>query len=234
MPDETILVIDDSREFASTLINYLLKPMGYNVIYAADGRKGLDIATSHAPDLIMLDMNMPRMSGLETLNALRKTDCRAPVIFMTMHGSEIIAVNAFRLGVRDYLNKPFSAQELEQAINGALQEPRLAREKEELARNLLVSETIRQTVVTLAHYINNNLMILMGSLDLLIDMLPADNPNIVQMVQASRRSARKIGAVLRVLQQVTDANLTTYHGQIKMIDIEAALRDELAAEAAEQ
>lgn len=230
MPDETILVVDDSFEFARTVINYMLTPMGYRTLHASDGKKGLQIALSHSPDLILLDMNMPRMSGLETLTALRQANCQAPVIFMTMHGSEIIAVSAFRLGVRDYLNKPFSAADLQRAIDAALQESRLTREKEDLARNLLVSETIRQTVVTLSHYINNNLMILSSSLELLADMLPPENSATTQIIKDSKMGTKKIEAVIRVLQRVSKAELTTYHGQVKMIDIEQALREELASD----
>lgn len=230
MPDETILVIDDSRDFVKTLINYMLIPMGYQTLHAIDGKKGLEMATKHSPDLILLDMNMPRLSGLETLYALRQTDCTAPVIFMTMHGSESIAVNAFRLGVRDYLTKPFSTTELQKAVDSALHESRLSREKEELSRDLLVSETIRQTVVTLAHYINNNLMILTSSLELLAEMLPKDNTTPQQIIRDSKKSTRKIEAVIRVLQKVTKAELATYHGQVKMIDIERALRKELASD----
>ncbi|MCG3208566.1 MAG: Regulator of RpoS [Anaerolineae bacterium] len=230
MPDETILVVDDSFEFARTVINYMLIPMGYRTLHAADGKKGLQMAIEYGPDLILLDMNMPRMSGLETLTALRDADCKVPVIFMTMHGSEIIAVNAFRLGVRDYLNKPFSAAELQKVIDAALQESRLTREKEELARNLLMAETIRHTVVTLSHYINNNLMTLTGGLELLASMLAPDNTTGQQIIEDSQRSTKRIGAVLRVLQRITRAELATYHGQVKMIDIEQALRDELAAD----
>src|SRR5512138_3636280 len=147
MARETILVVDDSEEMVRFLED-LLTPQGYRVISTGDGKSGLTMAVARKPDLIMLDMSMPRMTGMEMLKALRQTECQAPVIFMTMHGSESIAVEAFRLGVRDYLPKPFSIEDALEAVNGALQETRLAREKEELTRNLIAAETVRQTVVT--------------------------------------------------------------------------------------
>ncbi len=232
MPNETILVVDDNKDFANTLITYMLKPAGYTVLYAFNGKTGLEMAVSQSPDLILLDMNMPVMSGLETLQALRESRSQTPVIFMTLHGSEHVAVEAFRLKVSDYLVKPFSTEELKPAMDAALKESRLAREKEKLAKNLLISETIRQTVVTLSHYINNDLMVLSGGLDLLQESLPADLPDqapLFEIIKDSRGHAEKIKAVLRVLQKVTNAQLTTYYGQIKMIDIEAALKEELAA-----
>jgi len=231
MAHETILIVDDSTEMVRFLKGYVLEPQGYQVVSAADGKSGLEMAVAQKPDLIILDMSMPRMTGMEMLTALRQTDCKAPVIFMTMHGSEGIAVEAFRLGVRDYLAKPFTIEEVQQTVDRALQETRLAREKEELTRNLITAETVRQTVVTLSHYINNRLMVLDGGLTLLQENLEhelGDNPTLARVLRDSSASVSQIAAVLRVLQRVTAVKQTTYHGQTRMIDIEAALREELA------
>lgn len=231
MSQETILVIDDNRRFARSLINYMIQPFNYKAFHATNGAIGLELALAHKPDLILLDMNMPGMTGLEVLAALRKTNCIAPVIFMTAEGSETIAVKAFRLGVRDYLTKPFSADELQQSVDVALHETRLVREKEQLERDLLVSETVRQTVVTLAHYLNNYLSVLRGNLFLALEDLPAylpDDSDILDALGDSDHSVAKIETVLRVLRQITEVKLTTYHGKVKMLDIEAALEKELA------
>lgn len=231
MPNETILVVDDSADIVQVLKEYMLVPLGYEVISAADGRSGLKLAVSRQPDLIMLDMHLPFMDGLQVLTALRQANCQAPVIFMTMHGSESIVVEVFRLGVRDYLAKPFKIEEVQQAVDRALQEVRLVREREELTRNLIASETVRQTAVTLAHYINNYLMVLSGNLTLLKEALRKELPRqeaLAKMVQDSQDSTDLIAAVIRVLQRTTNAQQSTYHGQIRMIDIEAALREEMA------
>lgn len=230
MPNETILVVDDSEEIVRVLTDYMLIPLGYRVITASNGRKGLELAVSRRPDLIMLDMQMPIMGGLEVLTALRQTDCQAPVIFMTMHGSESIVVEVFRLGVRDYLAKPFTVEEVQQAVDRALQESRLLREREDLTRNLIASETVRQTAVTLSHYINNQLMVLSGNLTLMHEMLAREMPQhakLQKMVQDSQNSSDQIAAVIRVLQRTTHAEQTTYLGETKMIDIEAALQEEV-------
>ncbi len=230
MAQETILVVDDSSEFAQTLTKYMLIPLGYHVLYAANGEQGLDVALTHSPDLIISDMNMPRLDGMGMLSALRQAGYQPPVIFMTMHGSESIVVQAFRLGVRDYLMKPFTVIEVEQAIDHALQETRLAHEKEELTRNLAASEAIRQTTITLAHYVNNYLMALNGNLTLLQEDLLQKNPSrqkLLKMAQESQTQTEKIDTVLRVLQRVTKVQQTTYHGQVSILDIEAALREEL-------
>lgn len=229
MANETILVVDDSREIVRVLREHILAPLGYQVIYGTDGEQGLQLAVAHQPDLILLDMNMPHMSGMEMLQALRQTDCVAPVIFMTMHGSESVAVEAFRLGVRNYLMKPFTAREIQQAVDDALRATRLAREKEALERSIIETETARQTTVTLAHYINNYLTSLISGLSLLEEDLKADSidPDLNTIARQCGDSAAKIGAVMRVLQRVTDIQGVTYHGEIKMIDIETALQEEL-------
>jgi CheY-like chemotaxis protein len=233
MPNETVLVVDDNPRFTHALAEYMLLPLGYQVVHAPNGQKGLKMVSSHKPDLIMLDMNMPYMSGLEMLKMLRKNDYQAPVIFMTAEGSEHTAVEAFRLGVRDYLVKPFTMEELKRTVDAALQETRLARDKEKLTHDLIVSETVRKTIVTLSHYINNYLMVLTGNLSLVQDEIPQDLPNHAVLIKAlkdSQKNANKIAAVLRILRRVTSVEQTTYHGQVKMIDIEAALKEELAKE----
>ena len=90
MAQETVLVVDDSTEMHRILKTYILEPLGYRVLTAVDGEVGLRLAVAQNPDLILLDMNMPRVSGLEMLAALRNTTCKSPVIFMTVEGSEQI------------------------------------------------------------------------------------------------------------------------------------------------
>jgi len=155
----------------------------------------------------MLDMNMPRLTGIEMLPELRQTDYVDPVIFMTIYGSEQIAVEAFRLGVRDYLPKPFIIDEAQSAVNRLLRESRLAREKDQLKNNLVVEETVRQTVVTISYYINNQLMIVDGGLRVLgeaIEQGRSDDAIIQNIVTDSLSSADTIGAVVRVLRKVAD------------------------------
>jgi DNA-binding NtrC family response regulator len=229
MANETILVVDDSPEIVRFLKSYVLVPMQYNVLTAADGQAGFKMATSNPVDLIMLDMNMPKMTGLEMLVALRQTECKAPVVFMTVHGSENIAVEVFRLGVRDYLVKPFTVDEVREIIDRALREVRLAKEKEALSRDLVASDTVRQTVVTLSHYINNNLMILNGGVSLLIEGLQkegVDKAYLLGILRDCKGSVGQIETVMRVLQRVTKVKQTAYFGQSNMLDIDTALREE--------
>ena len=228
MPNEIILIVDDSRD-SSEILKEMLASMHYETVTAFDGRSGLQIALRLQPDLVFLDMNMPIMSGLEMLEELRKANCTTPVVFMTAYGSEQIAVEVFRLGVRDYLCKPFTPEEVKAAIDRALHETRLLREREDLTRKLAIAEAVRATAVTLSHYLNNYLTALNGGLQLMGETLNHDgaNPELRQILAESRESSAHIEAVMRVLKQFAVIRLVPYSGSSRMLDIEAAIQQEL-------
>ncbi|MBN1642120.1 MAG: response regulator [Anaerolineae bacterium] len=136
MAGERILVIDDNREICEILRELILGPHGYRVATALDGEAGVALALREQPDLILVDVNMPRMTGIEVLETLREAEYQWPVILMTFHGSEDIAVQAFRLGVRDYIRKPFAVEEVLTSVERALVESRLRREREQLLQRL--------------------------------------------------------------------------------------------------
>jgi DNA-binding response OmpR family regulator len=230
MAGETILIVDDSREIRTLLEEEILSPMGFAVHSASDGEAGLQLAAQCRPDLILPDMSMPRLSGLDMLAALRRDRFAAPAILMTAYGSESVAIEAFRLGVRDYLVKPFTTDELTAAIDRSLNESRLARQREELNRNLIAAETVRVTVVTLSHYLNNHLTTLKGGLTLLGESLAgkAPDPYLLDILRSSRKSVLSIQAVMKVLVDATSVRLCAYTDSTMMMDIDAALRKELA------
>ena len=135
MAGETILIVDDNREIVAALTDILISK-GYGVLSAHNGRQGLWLALEREPDLILLDWNLPQLSGYQVLQSLRERGSNAPVVLMTMYGSESVAVQAFRLGVRDYIPKPFRVPDTLEAIEQALAEERLRREKEQIAGQL--------------------------------------------------------------------------------------------------
>ena len=133
---ERVLVVDDAREIREFLSEYILEPGGFEVITASDGLEGLQLAFSERPDLLIVDLQMPNMSGLELLRRLRLRQVDTPSILITAHGSEQVAIQALRLGVRDYVIKPFVVEEMKEAIDRALRESRLSLEREQLINQL--------------------------------------------------------------------------------------------------
>lgn len=133
-----ILVVDDSREHLE-LIQAFFRPHNYHVLTASDGREGLAMVRKHKPDLILLDFQMPVLDGRGVLNALNNEQIEIPVILMTGQGSEQIAVEMFRKGVRDYLIKPFDEPSMISAIERTLIEVHLRREKDEITERLIIA-----------------------------------------------------------------------------------------------
>jgi signal transduction histidine kinase/DNA-binding response OmpR family regulator len=105
----------------------LLRPEGFAVDVARDGAEGLEAALANTPDLIVTDLAMPGMSGLEMVRRLREHHHRMPVILITAEGSEDLAVQALRLGVMDYFVKPFDGEEMLSAVKRTLQATRIGR-----------------------------------------------------------------------------------------------------------
>ena len=132
MTKETVLVVDDGEENRVFVVDYILKPNGYESLTASDGQEGLRMAAKHTPDLILLDLQMPKMDGREVLQALAERGLDIPVVLMTFHGSEEVAIEMYRLGVKDYVKKPYAAEEMLQAIERSLSEVRLRQEKDAL------------------------------------------------------------------------------------------------------
>ena len=138
---ERVLIIDDSQEIRDFLSDYILKPKGFEVLTASNGLMGLEMAIAKEPDLMIVDQQMPRLTGLEVLEKLQERGIEIPAILATAHGSEETAVQAFRLGIRDYVIKPFDADEISESVDRALRESRLQRERDQLVQQLMESNS---------------------------------------------------------------------------------------------
>ena len=147
MSGECILVVDDSREIVKHLAGSVLPDLGYQTLFAYDGSSGLELIRENKADLVMLDYNLPEMTGIDVLQQMVQESISTPVVLMTGYGSELSAIEAFRLGARDYLIKPFTVNEIAETIDRALVETRLLHDKEELAEQLrrAKAEMSRQT-----------------------------------------------------------------------------------------
>lgn len=136
MSGEIILIIDDSREIVKHLTEFILPVYGYETLFAYDGQTGLQLIREKKPDLVMLDLHLPEMTGTDVLQQMAQESLSTPVVLMTGYGSEQSAIDAFRLGAKDYIIKPFTVDEITETIDRALLETRLLHDKEELAEQL--------------------------------------------------------------------------------------------------
>ncbi len=114
-----ILIVEDEMEMARGL-QYNLQARGYEVILAADGETGYRAALAQRPDLLLLDVMLPKRDGYDVCRALRKVDPALPVLMLTARGGEDDLVLGLKLGADDYLRKPFSVAELVARIDALL------------------------------------------------------------------------------------------------------------------
>ncbi len=108
-----IVIIEDERDLAE-LLAFNLEKEGWRTIIALDGKTGFDLVSAELPDIVILDLMLPEISGTEVCKLLRKQESTAsiPIIMVTAKGEEIDRVVGFEVGADDYLVKPFSAREL--------------------------------------------------------------------------------------------------------------------------
>lgn len=129
--EKVILVVDDEAPIVD-ILKYNLTKSGYNVICAYDGEEGLKLATEQKPDLVLLDVMLPKMEGFEVCKKIREKHTM-PIIMLTARDEEFDKVLGLELGADDYMTKPFSNREL------------LARIKANLRRNVSEPQGIDET-----------------------------------------------------------------------------------------
>src|SRR5215467_5082023 len=117
-PAKILVVEDEPNMVAGLRDNFEFE--GYEVITARDGIEGLERALQESPDLVVLDVMMPRMSGLEVCRQLRAKRPSIPIIMLTARGQEVDKVVGLELGADDYVTKPFSIRELLARVKAVL------------------------------------------------------------------------------------------------------------------
>jgi DNA-binding response OmpR family regulator len=117
-----VLVADDDRDILS-LVTFRLERSGYRVVQASDGAEALELAREKAPDLAVLDLMMPRLTGLEVTRALRDDERtrEVPVILLTARVQESDVQAGLAAGATEYVKKPFSPQELRDRVDALLE-----------------------------------------------------------------------------------------------------------------
>ena len=155
MANAKILVVDDSRQMRDFFADTVLRPAGFEVITAGDGRAGFRLAQEQRPQVIIADLQMPGLNGLELKKALVTAGNNCPLILVTAEGSENIASQATLAGVAYYLPKPVDVEVMLSAINQALAVEGLRRERgealaalEKRVKQLEILETVGRTLTS--------------------------------------------------------------------------------------
>ena len=125
---ETILIVEDEPSLQETLA-YNLQKQGYTVECAGDGRIALETARRLKPDLILLDIMLPNLDGVEVCKTLRRVNFQSPIIMLTARDDEIDRVVGLEIGADDYVTKPFSMRELMARVKAQLRRTDSIREE---------------------------------------------------------------------------------------------------------
>jgi len=135
MPSGTVLIVDDERNIRATLAR-ALELEGFETLAAATGLDGLKAIREQKPDVVLLDVRLPDVDGLELLDRVRRDGNEVPVVMISGHGTIATAVRATHLGARDFLEKPLSADKVIVTVKNALEVADLTRQNTALREDL--------------------------------------------------------------------------------------------------
>src|SRR5947199_7657974 len=166
MPRSRILVIDDEAAIRESL-RMTLEYEGYEFIGAATGQEGLALAEREAPDLVLLDVKMPGMDGIEVLERLRNMNDQLPIVVISGHGTISTAVEATKKGAFDFIEKPFASERVLVSLRNALDQRQLRDENKSLKRAVEVrhqmigeSPALRQVMAAIGRAAPTNATVL--------------------------------------------------------------------------
>lgn len=149
MSDKVKILVADDTATNQEILKKAFENEGFSVVQAYDGIAAIEMVDEEKPDLMMLDIMMPKMDGIDVLKRVKSMNPDLLVVMMTAHGSEQIAVEAMKLGANDYLAKPFHPKDVTSLAN------KLIKERVVRLENLKLREQIERTEKYLAHLVDS-------------------------------------------------------------------------------
>jgi len=180
-----ILLVDDEKRFRETW-HSLLTGRGYDVITAENGQIALDILSKNRINVIILDLNMPVMSGQEALEVINTEYPKIPVIIITGHGTVDSAVECMKKGVYDFVTKPFDTEQLLLTIERAV-EKRILEQKDKISRDMIVRilhdlNAEKKRLKTIINCMANGVLVTNRNLEVVLH-----NPVVMRLMETSER-----------------------------------------------
>lgn len=195
-----VLVIDDDSNILR-LLKYNLEKANYKVITAVNGDKGLAAMSEQRPDIVLLDVSMPGLNGMEVCQRIKSDDANkyVPVILVTAKSELSDRVEGFTAGADDYICKPFELEELRSRLAAHLRTRQLLEELVDHAKQIATIEGVRRTLLTMSHYINNANQSVFGRAQL-CEKYPDDESFRTQLVTTCLRQIPKVTAVIKAIE----------------------------------
>ncbi len=221
----SILVIDDEPADVEILRWFLEKIQGWKIEFLAfnDAETGRAAALRCRVDLIFLDDILGGQTGLEVFHKIREGGCNLPVIMMTGHGSEELAVEAMKAGVSDYLVKGgITPDSLRLVISNALRKFEMQQKIDEQHAALLHAERQRvmmESVGATCHHFGQPLTVMLSNLQVLAETKDIEEPEKQQMLHHCLRAAAMMKTILNKFQEVQEYRTRPYLDDAKILDI---------------
>jgi DNA-binding response OmpR family regulator len=225
--NKKILVVDDDKYNVDLLV-FELTDAGYNIVTADNGRKAIELVEKEKPDLILLDVMMPEMSGIEVTKKLKQDDRfkNIPIILLTAKAEVKDKVEGLNAGADDYVTKPFEFDEIHARIKAHL---RII----ELEEKLLHAERIKvlfEMAGAASHEIAQPITGALANIELIF-MENEDKPGETMVVKKDRLqrvydAIKRASKILHKIQQIRKYKTKPYYEEIKIIDIDEAASEE--------
>ncbi len=214
--NKTILIADD-EPVNIKILNKILVSRGHTTITAANGHECIEKAKKHRPELILLDIMMPYMDGIEACEILKKNNDtrKIPIIFVTADTSSAALQKAFASGGTDYVRKPVNVTELLARVESVLLQQKLIREHikdEKLKGNLEMAGAI-------CHELNQPLQVISSAAQLLLMDL-AKNSQEYRQVLKIMENVDRMAKTTKKLMGITSVESRRYAGETRIVDIE--------------
>ncbi len=206
-----VLVVDDEPDMRWLLAG-VLRAEGFDVAAAEDGQAALEQISRHSPDVILLDLKMPVLDGIQVLERTKAMDPQLPVVIVTAYADLPSAVQAMRLGAYDYLTKPFEHDEIVFTVRRALEKRELEAERLRTAR----VGTLLLAARAMSHEINNPLTAILGQAQMLEGELR--EPRAANRARVIIESCDRIARVVRRLSSIVEPVATFQPGVGPMLD----------------
>ena len=227
---ETVLIVDDNHHNIEVL-ELLLANAGYKIRSATNGVEALNDLQSFKPDLILLDLNMPHLSGDNLLKAIRRDDAfrGIPVIILTARASQEEMLAGLRLGANDYLAKPFSSDEVLTRVDNFLKLKRLQEDRGRRNQQIIDDKMVSLGVLSagIAHEINNPLTIIQAATDNLEHAIKCSRgpDTYLQLTPKIHTAVQRIALIVQALRSYTGE---LGDEQLKSTDLEDIVEQSLA------
>lgn len=223
MADVRILVVDD--DYASRLlISKILEKEKYEIVQASNGFDATNQLRKSSFDLLISDLKMEGMDGIELLQKARLIEPTLAVIILTGHASMQTAIDSVRLGAIDYLLKPINSDELRIRVKKAIERVQLEKRLTEIERQM----TFSATVTTANHEINQPLTVILSGIDMIkmeFEKAGVSDEKIIKYLTLIEKSSTRIANILRNLREISSPVIQKIPHGMRMVDLQSQGRD---------